>query len=187
MVGGYPTLEGKMTDQTVLQEYLIDAIASVVTPRGGAYVAGPLATGRRYYELLSSGQDQAASTVRDENEREMKSFVASLRSKLHYPVIDPGILKIKGWTSRQMGDFYIRVVQLFAKEIWFMDGWEYSRGATKEFQVAVAHKIQCLNARGAYMSASEGCAMIAKAITDLTAMGIDASRFADRITAIRKA
>jgi hypothetical protein len=113
-----------------MRRYLLDAIGSVVPRRGGAYVAGPLATGRKYYELLASGQESAASDVREHNESKMKAYVVSLRERLSYPVIDPGLLKVEEWTSREIGEFYIEVIDLFAKEMWFMDGWQYSRGAT---------------------------------------------------------
>jgi hypothetical protein len=119
-----------MTGHQIMRRYLLDAIGSVVPRRGGAYVAGPLATGRKYYELLASGQESAASDVREHNESKMKAYVVSLRERLSYPVIDPGLLKVEEWTSREIGEFYIEVIDLFAKEMWFMDGWQYSRGAT---------------------------------------------------------
>jgi hypothetical protein len=58
-----------MTERSSLERYLFDAIASVVPPHGGAYVAGPLASGKRHYELLFSGDEVAASQVRSENEK----------------------------------------------------------------------------------------------------------------------
>src|SRR5712671_5738513 len=101
-----------------MQQYLLDAIGSVVPLRGGAYVAGPLATGKRYYELVASGQQHIASKIRAENEHNMKVFVASLRNRLPYPVIDPGLIKISTWTATEIGDFYIKVIEQFVKEIW---------------------------------------------------------------------
>lgn len=176
-----------MTSQELLQRYLLDAIGSVVPPRGGAYVAGPLATGRRYYELVAAGQEVAASKVREENEGKMKAFVVSLRHQLSYPVIDPGLIKLDGWTSWQVGEFYIRVIELFVKEVWFMDGWEYSRGATKEFQFAIDNDVVCLDSRGVVISSEEGCRMISDVVLHLRQLGINPSRFVDRIAAIRSA
>ena len=172
-------------NQECVQKYLLDAIASVVPRRGGAYVAGPLATGKRYYELLASGQEHVAATIREENEQKMKAFVASLRTQLPYPVIDPGIIKIRDWTATEIGDFYLKVIEHFAKEIWFMDEWQYSRGATKEFQFAVANQITCLDARGTIIPAEGGSQMISNVANHLTQLGIDATRFYDRIANIR--
>jgi len=176
-----------MTDRSSLERYLLDAIASVVPEHGGAYVAGPLATGKRHYELLSSGDELAASQVRSENENKMRTFVVSLRQRLPYPVIDPGLIKVDTWSNREIGDFYLKIVEHFVKEIWFMDGWEYSRGATKEFQFAVTRNVRCLDARGAAISSADGCNLISDVITHLDQLGLDASRFADRIATIRSA
>jgi hypothetical protein len=187
VVGNHPKIEGKMTSQELLQRYLLDAIGSVVPPRSGAYVAGPLATGRHYYELVAAGEDVAASRVRDENEEKMKAFVGSLRGRLSCPVIDPGLIKLDGWTSREVGDFYIKVIELFAKEVWFMDGWEYSRGATKEFQFAVANGVICMDSRGVIITSEEGCRMISDVVLHLKQLGIEPGRFVDRIAALRRA
>jgi hypothetical protein len=173
--------------QEFMQQYLLDAIGSAVPRRGGAYVAGPLATGRRYYELVASGQGHIASSIREENEEKMKSFVASLRSRLAYPVIDPGLIKIRDWSAVEIGDFYLKVIQHFAKEIWFMDEWQYSRGATKEFQFAVANRIDCLDAQGVIISAEGGSELISDVVAHLTQLGIDSSRFVDRVASIRLA
>jgi hypothetical protein len=173
-----------MTDQESLQRYLLTAIASVVPPHGGAYVGGPLATGKEYYELLASGDELAASRIREGNERKMRLFVQSLRAKLRHPVIDPGLLKIERWTSREIGDFYIKVIEEFAAEVWFMEGWEYSRGATREFIFAVSRRIRCLDSSGVEISAKHGSRLIAKVVDHLREMGLDASRFVERISKI---
>jgi hypothetical protein len=170
-----------------LQQYLLDAVGSVVPVHGGAYVAGPLATGKRYYELVASGQHDVASTIRSENEGKMKAFVAALRTRLSYPVIDPGLIKISEWTPTDIGDFYITVIQRFVKEIWFMDDWQYSRGASKEFQFAITTHIVCLDANGTTIPAEVGANMISDVAKHLVQLGIDASRFADRVTNIRQA
>jgi hypothetical protein len=172
-------------NQELLQQYLFDAIGSVVPLRGGAYVAGPLATGKRYYELVASGQKEIASRIRGENEQKMNSYVASLRNRLAYPVIDPGLIKIKDWTANEMGDFYLNVIKKFAKEIWFMDEWQYSRGATKEFQFAVENKVKCLDSKGVVISADVGSEMISHVAAHLKELGIDSTRFVDRVTNIR--
>jgi hypothetical protein len=174
-----------MTERDTLQRYLLEAVASVVPLRGGAYVAGPLAAGRRYFELLASGQETAASSIRQRNEEEMKIFVAALRSRLPYPVIDPGLIKIDDWTAREIGDFYLKIIELFVGEIWLMDGWEYSRGATKEFQFALAHGVRCLDSHGTPISADDGHKMISEVVAHLNKLGIDPSRFIERLAAIR--
>jgi len=76
----------------------------------------------RAEDCVASGREHIASTIREENEQKMKSLVTSLRNRLAYPVIDPGLIKIQDWTAAEIGDFYLKVIEHFAKEIWFMSG-----------------------------------------------------------------
>lgn len=185
MAGNHIKVAIKMTT-LLTKRHLLEAIGSVVPPHEAAYVAGPLATGQRYYELLASGDSEAASRVRQENEVAMGRFVSTLRTKLSYPVIDSGVMKIENWAAREIGELYLKIISSFAKEIWFMDGWEYSRGATKEFQFGVANGVSTLNSSGKTLSAEQGCRLIKAAAARLMALGIDATRFVDRIDQIRK-
>jgi hypothetical protein len=164
-----------------LSNYLLQAIASIIPPKGGAYVAGPLATGKRYYDLIARGQRDAAARLRDENANAIGRFAQELRDRLSYPVIDPSLIRVDSWSNEQTGHFYIEVLRQFVKEIWFVDGWEYSRGATKEFQFAAATGIRCLTKDGETLSPEQGLMQIVLAVRQLNQLGLDTTRFEDRI------
>lgn len=167
-----------------LESYLISAFASVAPKTGCAYVAGPLATGKTYYDHIARGEDNLASLVRGHNEKTIELFVNNLRYKLSYPIIDPGLLKIQEWSSRETGEFFLKVIKIFAKETWFINGWEYSRGATKEFEFCLLNGIPCLDENGKSISQKEAIEMISDVVTHLKENGIPADRFQDRLKII---
>lgn len=173
-----------MTDKS-LRGYLLDALASVVSKRGAAYVAGPLATGKEYYALIASGRGEDARRIRQVNDEALRNFVFMLRNKLSHPVIDPSILIVSEWTSKEIGDFFIDVIGLYAKEMWLMDGWEYSRGATKEFVYCIKNGVACFDACGNAVNGEHGLSLIDSACSYLDALGIDSSPFAGRASDLR--
>lgn len=159
---------------------LLDALRSVVAPREGAYVAGPLNTGPRLYE----DPPLEVSAIRAANDLDMKAFVAQLRETLRRPVIDTSQLRPRGWSDRQIGDFFLTVLGELAREAWFIDGWEFSRGATKEFEHCVRLGIPCFGANGEVLPSSSGMQLLAEAISRVEAHGADASRLRARLQAL---
>src|SRR5947209_8314570 len=104
-----------------LQTVLLTLLDSILQRRSCAYVAGPLESGLGYYEQLATGK---AVNVRDENQKRLAKAVQQLRAVLPYPVFDPGVLRIHGWSDAEHGVFFIQVMERYAKEVWFLDGWE---------------------------------------------------------------
>ena len=148
-------------------------------PRSCAYVAGPLDSGGAYYEKVAVGL--VSPKVREENEKRLGGFVEHLRSTLPYPVFDPGTLKVDGWTDAQHGAFFIRVLEKVAKEAWFINGWEFSHGATREFMHCTSLKIPCLNEMGGIIDLNAGRMMIGNAAEYVSSLGLDASRLRSRL------
>lgn len=168
-----------------LDALLFSMLASVAPEHGCAYVAGPLATGRNYYILLAEGKRDLADRSRSDNEPSMRRFVSNLRTQLPYPVIDPGVLRVGHWNGKEMGDFFLRVIDQFAKEVWFMDGWEFSRGATKEASFCLANGIRCLDQDGKEMDFNRAISRIEETVRFLRNLGLDTDIFAGRVRAIQ--
>lgn len=147
-------------------------VGSIVEPHSAAYVAGPLDTGRQYFENLVAGRN---ATVRELNQSAMREFARNLRSQLPYPVIDPGPLRVAGWTGREYAIFFLDVIAEYVRELRLMDGWEFSRGATKEFQFAIGNSIPCLDATGRRLAVEEGSRLISDAATAVDTLGLDGS------------
>src|SRR5262245_52447077 len=107
---------------SAVSHILLTLLDSVLTPKSAIYAAGPLDTGLTYYEALARGAVDAS--IRANNEAALTAFVGRLRER-HYPVpvIDPGPLRVDGWSPKQIGDFFLQTISRYAREAWFIDGW----------------------------------------------------------------
>lgn len=168
------------SQSATIQEYLLQMLDSVV-PRGtAAYVAGPLESGREYYYLKSTGQYKNGS-IRTKNQEKLTAFANSLRRKVQNPVIDPGILKVPSWEGKDYGLFFIDVIKHYVKEVWFLDEWEYSGGATKEFQYCSINNICCFDERGKLLRPETGNVLIRDAIAYVESLSLDSTRLKSRL------
>lgn len=167
----------------MIRKYLFDAFASVITPKQAVYVAGPLASGPIFYNLQAPS-DVFSEDVRGENEKRLRAFVAELRGKLRFPVIDPSIIRVSEWSDFELGIFFTEVIERFVGEVWYLDGWEFSRGATKEFQFCVARGVMCKNQLGEVLLPEDGMRLISGAAEKIRSLGLDDSRFRSRLTGI---
>ena len=158
----------------------LQVLASVLEPRAAIYVAGPLETGREFYERRAP----SASSVRRRNQERMSAFVATLRRQTAAPVIDPGLLRVPNWPSAFYGRFFLAVIDEFAREAWFLDGWEYSRGATSEFVHCASRQIPCRDERGGPLECSHAYALIKRSARCIASLGHDASRFEARLESL---
>jgi hypothetical protein len=166
-----------------LSDLLLDALRSVVDGKSATYVAGPLATGRLYYDELVAGT-LSAENVRRSNESAMREFVRTLRARAARPVIDSGVLRVSHWSPGEHGAFFLRVVAELCRDAVFMDGWEFSSGATKEFVFAQEQGIRCLDSAEKAISREQGHQFIQAAMQTVRQAGGDPHVFERRLAAL---
>jgi hypothetical protein len=147
---------------------------SVLTPASAAYVSGPLQTGWLYYQA-KSGHGPRPDEVRNLNGVRLSQFVETLRGQLAYPVIDPGLLFVDGWSGSQYLTLYLEILRRYAKEVWFIDGWEYSRGATTEYRTAIERGVPCFNSSGDQMTLAYADELISVAAKKVAGLGMEAA------------
>lgn len=164
-----------------LSSLLIDSMASVCGSVPAVYVAGPLTSCREYYFELMRDRHADASRYETENRAAMAGFADDLRAKVDAPVLDPGLLHVERWTGQEHGTFFIRALERFCTEVRFMDGWAYSRGATKEFVHAQQLGLTCTDRNGDHLSRGHGVRLIEETVAELERGGLDASRFRQRL------
>jgi hypothetical protein len=157
---------------------------SVLKAHSAAYASGPLETGRVYFDTLSARGN--LQDVRATNEAQLSRFIDSLRARLPHPVIDPGLLKVAGWAASDYGEFYLSVLTEFAYEAHFIDGWEFSSGATKEYLVATRLGITCYTQRGEVLDLRTGILSITRASEYVRGIGQDASKIESRLIYARE-
>lgn len=158
-------------------DVLFQVLDSVVQPRSCAYVAGPLDSGKAFYERIASGE---RPTAREENEGRLTAFVLDLRNRLEYPVINPGLLKIAEWSGREYSIFFLEVIRRYARECWFMNGWEYSTGASKEFVFCCRIGRPCFAETGQSLTIPEGIRLIREAADFVRGLQLDDAKLRSR-------
>ncbi len=167
-----------------LSRLLLTALKSVLEPKSAVYAAGPLDTGKLYFEAIASGTHDPSIRIR--NQAALSAFVAAIREKVRpAPVIDPGLLQVEKWTPREIGVLFLESITLFAKEAWFIDGWEYSTGATKEYLHCVSIGTPCFTQSGMPLSMDLACSLLTKAIDFIASIGLDAAKLRERLNAFK--
>lgn len=161
----------------------IQILDSVLARHSAVYAAGPLETGLTYYEAAAQGVVDRAS-IRQLNQAKLSEFVAELRGSTNTAVIDPGILRVDGWPDELYGRFFIAVIERFACEARFLDGWEYSRGATSELVFCLENEIPCRARNGEKISPEVATELIGEAVRRLDDLGQDSVRFQARLSSL---
>jgi hypothetical protein len=165
-----------------LAEHLLTILESVLEPRSAAYAAGPVTGGRIAYTAEAPLEP---AEVRRRNRRALTEFCVALRKRLSIPVIDPGVLYVPEWTNAQYNSFFLKVLERYGREAWFLDGWEYSRGATGEYVWAVEHNRPCFNAVGKPLLPEDAAQALAEAGQRLRQLGLPRQWVDRRISALK--
>jgi hypothetical protein len=151
-------------------EHLLQVLALVLETRSAALASGPVASGRRRYAL----PDADGEAVWDANVEALDAFASHLRSKLDCPVICPGGLRLPSWCARDYKGFFDAVMNRFIREAWFIDGWEYSTGSVLELADCLRAGRPVFDAGGVPLDRKKSITMVDAALTDVSAMGVDA-------------
>jgi hypothetical protein len=131
-----------------------------------------------YYQQIARGDQHPK--VREENECRLSQFVLELRQRLTYPVFDSGLLKIPDWSGRDHGIFFLEVIKRYARECWFLDGWEYSTGATKEFVFCRTIQTPCYRENGGLLTVPLGMQLIREAADFVRSLDLDDAKLRSR-------
>lgn len=165
-----------------LEEALFGALRSIAGPCSCCYLAGPLTSS----EDKILGHDHLSwQEIEARNRSRMQHIAEKLRRTLPYPVIDSSILQVFGWEGADYGQFFLRVIEELCFEIRFIDGWEYSRGATKEFVRAQELRLPCFDQGGNDLTASAGIILIESAVRKMESAGVESSRYSSRLDSLR--
>jgi hypothetical protein len=165
------------------EEALIAAMQSVAAPHSCCYLAGPLTTSEA---ALMGRADLSLAEIESRNRARMQEIAGYLRRRLTYPVIDSSVLQVPGWAGSDYGRFFLRVIEELCFEIRFIDGWEYSMGATKEFVYSQKLRISCFDENGAGLTVDAGIRLIEIAVRKMESVGIENSRYAGRLLSLRE-
>lgn len=159
---------------------LMTMLQSVLRPKTALYACGALTTGASFY-LTPPDTRVDSDKLRLINQKNLTRFAERLRETRPEPVIDPGLLRVRGWTGDHYGSFFLEVISIFAKEIHLCDGWEYSRGSTKEFVYGIQNGIPFYAEDGERVSLHNGFNLISEAVRNIEKYGHSAERLRRRL------
>jgi hypothetical protein len=159
---------------------LLEGLASVVEGRTATYVSSPLTTGRTASEwhLRNGGRPAAEDDFRrnviEPNRTAAAAYVRELR-KTRGVVIDPTAMSdLPGWTQPDYRFFWGRVIELYANEVVFREGWEHSSGCAYEFFVALQSGASTLREDLTPLSLEDGQELVRAAVEECETRGVSA-------------
>lgn len=92
------------------------------------------------------------------------------------PVVNPARLMMKDWSQSTYINFWKRVIQAIASEVWFNNGWEYSNGCVQEYLCAVEGGIQTFNVDGERLLTCDAISLLSNSVARLREKNIPADQ-----------
>jgi hypothetical protein len=174
---GFPPQSERGTEIAVLME----GLASVIESRTATYVSSPLTTGRTASEWhrrngrrAPADDDGFRRDVIEPNRMAAAAYVRELR-KTRGVVIDPTAMgDLPGWTQPDYRFFWGRVIELYANEVVFRDGWQHSSGCAYEFFVALRSGASTLHGDLTPLSLEDGQKLVRAAVEECETRGVSA-------------
>jgi hypothetical protein len=160
----------------------IQALGTLLGSLKGVYFSTPMTNGLRLIKWRSQNshikpgtpeyEERFAREVLAPNCQEGQRIAQQLRDATGDYVIDPSCFDVKGWSQEDYLSFWCCVIEKYAKEVRFNEGWEYSNGCTREFLAAQRAGIPTKDLAGKIISLSEALHAISNAIPALRKVSI---------------
>jgi hypothetical protein len=169
---------------------LASVLGCVLPTGGGVYASAPLTSGMRFLQAGSESStlelESARKRARDKNVAAARHLAAMLRAVHGTRVIDPSSFPhFTGWTQDHYYLLWGEVIRRHTECAVFIDDWEYSKGCTYEYAVAVASGVQAYSARLNSLSTDEAVDRIRAAIREIERFGRDSAFFRERLDDVR--
>jgi hypothetical protein len=169
---------------------MLKVYGTLLPSHSAIYCSAPLTSGKRYVEWLRGkknfvdfdevdAENRAShlASVLTPNIEHARQFVQHLRTRVNRPVIDPtAIPPIAGWRQQDWLGFWEQVIALYACEVVFINGWEFSYGCVHEFWFAYTTGLPVYDEDGQPLGLVDGKERIAKAVDMLQASGVSTAR-----------
>jgi hypothetical protein len=186
-------LAGRTHTRTFHQEQAIafSAMDAALNGEKGVYASSELTTGRRAYALCTEhgvrnghelraklGDDPHRSLVLERNMEEASEFARRLRRELggRDIVISPAPFGAPGWSQAEYLHFWETLIRTRVKKVYFNEWWQFSNGCTFEYAIAVEAGVPTFSADGAPLPVERAARMVAAAVRELDAAGMDTER-----------
>lgn len=136
------------------------------------YLSGPMTTGRRYLELITTTQT-TPSLIKDicmrENLRLLDTHAQYQRQlNKDETIINPGRLHLPNFSTNEYMHLWLRIITNHVHTVVALPDWEYSVGASIEVGVALDKGICVYDTEGHAITTSRAREMILAAMTKYT-------------------
>lgn len=110
-----------------------------------AYIACPITGGHRHLEWVRNLRHNAGSTHRaaviEPNTASADDFCSRVRVATGMVCINPATLYRSHWSQDDYRNFWSRVIEAFATQMYLSKGWELSVGCLFECLLAIRHEL----------------------------------------------
>ena len=164
---------------------IIQTFNAVIPDGNGAYLAAPISSGIRLFELLAKtqcrskeeliqqvGEETYLEKVRWPNVKEGEEFANKLRSRGINILINTGHIFINNWSDSDYMDMCFNLIKNKAKKVFFHPEWIFSGGAVKEFKFCMDNNIETLNVDSTPLTKSMANSTIKNAEKRLIDLGV---------------
>jgi hypothetical protein len=175
------------------------AVLGCAIPRRTAiYCSAPITSGERFTQWVHrSGHrlanlDEATTAQRDAhrveviepNVKHASKVVERLRAHNSQIVIDPtAINHLAGWQQSDWLEFWLEVIRNYAKQVVFVDGWQFSSGCVQEYLAAINGHLPTYDERMQPISVASAVLLIRSAMKEIADRGIVASPTLEEVIA----
>lgn len=156
----------------------ITMLDCVLLPKSAVYMSTPVTTGPRYFSWLREKEPRSnmTETVVNANITAAENSAGHIRGVTGRPVINPACFVQKDWSQTEYLFFWSVVIERFACEVWFTDGWQYSNGCTYEFYISQKARIPCRSEGGSEIILSDAISLMKQAVVGMNKQCVDASK-----------
>ncbi len=152
------------------------------TTRSAVYISTPMTTGPLYVTwMLKKGkylqkdsqeyQRSFRSDVILPNVQRAASIIEVLRWHHTGLISNPTGLEVPNWSQSDYHSFWTTVLSQYAQRAIFLNGWEFSRGCTLEFEIAQRYGIDCIDEKMQPITLRKGLDLISGAIEQIKDVG----------------
>lgn len=180
------------------QKIILSMADCFVNGRKALYCSSELTTGIRLYTaVLDNGctdrhklrDKMGAEWLRDNvfaiNEKAANEFAAYIEGRQKHTTISPACLFVPEWGQHDYLSFWETLIKTRISEVWFNTNWQYSNGCTFEYMAAHAAGIPTLDKEGNPLDPPQALTLIAAAIAELDAKGIDTAKLKEHSSGIK--
>jgi len=198
------TLDGKFSAAREI-DLALQVLNAIVPDGEGAYLAGPISTGRRYYEALAKyqvndmdelvaklGEEPYLHCVRWPNVEDGERRAAELRvSGVRY-LINTGPIFVRGWRGRDYMEFCLKLLVKKVSSVYFHPEWVYSHGAIQEYlfcrdrdRTVVGRPIKTLDLAGSPIVEDDARRSLLAAKCHIEQLGLNTSKLEGYISQLQ--